>query len=106
MKRRKRKRYKARGTTLTDPKMANGLWGADYKGQFLLGNKKYCYPCGQNTHAATAEFSDTKKVHESSSTGHRQRNGITVFFKAKASSTKADRRGPGGSLFNSRWIAT
>ena len=44
VKRRKRKRYKAQGTTLTDPKMANGLWCADYKGQFLLGNRKYCYP--------------------------------------------------------------
>ena len=44
VKRRKRKRYKAQGTTLTDPKNANGLWCADYKGQFLLGNKKYCYP--------------------------------------------------------------
>ena len=44
VKRRKRRRYKARGTTLTDPKMANGLWCADYKGQFLLGNRQYCYP--------------------------------------------------------------
>tara|TARA_R110000823_G_C15870763_1_gene494128 strand:+ start:102 stop:1265 length:1164 start_codon:yes stop_codon:yes gene_type:complete len=44
VKRRKRPRYKARGTTLTDPKMVNGLWCADYKGHFLLGNRKYCYP--------------------------------------------------------------
>ena len=44
VKRRKRKRYKAQGTALTDPKNANRLWCADYKGQFLLGNKKYCYP--------------------------------------------------------------
>ena len=44
VKRRYRKRFKAEGTTLTDPKNANGLWCADYKGQFLLGNKKYCYP--------------------------------------------------------------
>ena len=44
VKRRKRKRYKAQGTALTDPKAPNRLWCADYKGQFLLGNKKYCYP--------------------------------------------------------------
>jgi putative transposase len=44
VKRRKRKRYHARGTSLTDPRMPNGLWCADYKGQFLLGNRKYCYP--------------------------------------------------------------
>lgn len=44
VKRRKRKRYKAQGTTLTNPKSPNRLWCADYKGQFLLGNKRYCYP--------------------------------------------------------------
>ncbi len=44
VKRRKRKRYRAQGTTLTRPKTPNQLWCADYKGQFLLGNKKYCYP--------------------------------------------------------------
>jgi transposase InsO family protein len=44
VKRRKCKRYHARGTSLTDPRMPNGLWCADYKGQFLLGNHKYCYP--------------------------------------------------------------
>ena len=62
-------------------------------------------PSGQNTHAATAELTDTKRVRESSSTGHCQCNGTAVFFKAKASSTKADRFDPGGSLFKSRWIA-
>lgn len=44
VKRRKRKRYKAQGTGLSDPKNSNGLWCADYKGQFQLGNHKYCYP--------------------------------------------------------------
>ena len=38
------RRHKARGTSLSDPATANGLWCADYKGEFLLGNKKYCYP--------------------------------------------------------------
>ena len=44
VKRRKQRRYKAEGTALqaaTDP---NGLWCADYKGEFLLGNQQYCYP--------------------------------------------------------------
>ena len=44
VKRRKRKRYKARGTTLRDTRRPNGLWCADYKGEFRLGNHKYCYP--------------------------------------------------------------
>ena len=44
VKRRKRRRYKARGTTLRDSQRPNGLWCADYKGEFMLGNRKYCYP--------------------------------------------------------------
>ncbi|MEQ9004950.1 MAG: IS481 family transposase [Pseudomonadales bacterium] len=44
VKRRKRRRYKARGTTLSDAQVPNGLWCADYKGEFQLGNRKYCYP--------------------------------------------------------------
>ncbi len=44
VKKRRSRRYKARGTSLSDPQIPNGLWCADYKGEFLLGNKKYCYP--------------------------------------------------------------
>jgi putative transposase len=44
VKRRKRRRYKAEGTPLSDAHTPNGLWCADYKGEFLLGNKQYCYP--------------------------------------------------------------
>jgi putative transposase len=42
--RRKRRRYKAQGTPLAAAHQPNGLWCADYKGEFLLGNKQYCYP--------------------------------------------------------------
>jgi putative transposase len=44
VRRRKRRRYKAQGTELSEGGSANALWCADYKGQFLLGNKHYCYP--------------------------------------------------------------
>ena len=44
VKRRKRRRYKAEGTTLSAAYEPNGLWCADYKGEFMLGNKRYCYP--------------------------------------------------------------
>lgn len=40
----RRKRYKAEGTILTDVKEPNDLWCADYKGEFMLGDKRYCYP--------------------------------------------------------------
>jgi len=42
--RRKRRRYKAQGTPLSDAASPNELWCADFKGQFRLGNKHYCYP--------------------------------------------------------------
>jgi transposase InsO family protein len=42
--RRKRRRHKAQGTSLTDPTAPNQLWCADFKGEFMLGNRKYCYP--------------------------------------------------------------
>jgi putative transposase len=44
VKRRKRRRYKAEGTALHGAQQPNGLWCADYKGEFKLGNKEYCYP--------------------------------------------------------------
>jgi putative transposase len=44
VKRRRRRRYKAEGTALSFAQSPNDLWCADYKGQFLLGNKSYCYP--------------------------------------------------------------
>jgi putative transposase len=44
VKRRKRRRYKAQGTPLVAAHQPNGLWCADYKGEFMLGNRQYCYP--------------------------------------------------------------
>lgn len=44
VKRRKRRRYKAAGTSLVAARKPNGLWCADYKGEFRLGNREYCYP--------------------------------------------------------------
>jgi transposase InsO family protein len=41
---RKRRRHKAQGTSLTDPSSPNQLWCADFKGEFMLGDRKYCYP--------------------------------------------------------------
>ena len=42
--RRRRHRGRARGTTLSRPTEANALWCADYKGEFMLGTRRYCYP--------------------------------------------------------------
>ena len=37
-------RYHAQGTTLSRPTRPNDLWCADYKGEFVLADKRYCYP--------------------------------------------------------------
>ena len=37
-------RLKREGTHLSSPKHPNGLWCADYKGEFMLPDKRYCYP--------------------------------------------------------------
>ncbi len=42
--RKRRKRFKAQGTTLSSGISPNDLWCADYKGEFMLGSKEYCYP--------------------------------------------------------------
>ncbi len=42
--RRKRKRFKLQGTPLLDQHHPNDLWCADYKGEFMLADKRYCYP--------------------------------------------------------------
>jgi putative transposase len=44
VKRQKKRRYKAKGTELSEALSPNALWCADFKGQFQLGNRKYCYP--------------------------------------------------------------
>jgi putative transposase len=38
------RRYHAQGTTLSTPTTPNDLWCADYKGEFMLADKRYCYP--------------------------------------------------------------
>jgi transposase len=41
---RRRHRFKAEGTELSQAVAANDLWCADFKGEFKLGNGRYCYP--------------------------------------------------------------
>jgi len=44
VKRRRRHRPGATGTALSRPIEPNALWCADYKGEFMLGDRRYCYP--------------------------------------------------------------
>lgn len=42
--RRRRRRHVPTGTDRSSPTEPNALWCADYKGEFRLGNRRYCYP--------------------------------------------------------------
>lgn len=42
--RRGRARRRAHGTPLSQPTQPNALWCADYKGEFMLADRRYCYP--------------------------------------------------------------
>ena len=44
VKRRRRRHHRAAATFLSQPTEPNALWCADYKGEFRLGNRRYCYP--------------------------------------------------------------
>lgn len=52
VKRMGRRRNKAHGTTLSAGANPNDLWCADFKGEFTLGNKRYCYPLTVTDHAS------------------------------------------------------
>jgi len=44
VKTRRKTRQRALGTTLSTGSVANALWCVDFKGEFRLGNRQYCYP--------------------------------------------------------------
>jgi len=47
-----RPRHRASGTELSAGATPNDLWCADYKGEFKLGNGRYCYPLNVTDHAS------------------------------------------------------
>ena len=49
---RMRRRRRATGTPLSQGLQPNDLWCADFKGEFKLGNGRYCYPLTVTDHAS------------------------------------------------------
>ncbi|MGE4131957.1 MAG: IS481 family transposase [Bdellovibrionales bacterium] len=76
VKKRGRKRYRAQGTALSSTTRPNELWCADYKGQFLMGNKEYCYPLTITDHSS--RFLITCEALSNT----RERYAFTVFENA------------------------
>ena len=52
VKRMGRRRNRAEGTALSAGAIPNDLWCADFKGEFTLGNRRYCYPLTVTDHAS------------------------------------------------------
>ena len=52
VKRRGRRRRRAEGTTLSAGRHPNDLWAVDFKGEFKLGDRRYCYPLTVSDHAS------------------------------------------------------
>ena len=52
VRRRGRKRRRAEGTPLSAGAAPNELWCTDFKGEFKLGNQRYCYPLTVTDHAS------------------------------------------------------
>jgi putative transposase len=44
VRRRRRRRSMRTATPLSRPAAPNALWCADYKGELMLGDRRYCYP--------------------------------------------------------------
>jgi transposase InsO family protein len=68
VKRSGRLRRRAQGTALSLGQRPNEVWCTDYKGEFLLGNRQYCYPLTVTDHAShfllTCEaLSSTKETY-------------------------------------------
>jgi transposase InsO family protein len=48
----RRSRTRTEGTPLSEGLQPNALWCTDYKGEFMLGDRRYCYPLTVTDHAS------------------------------------------------------
>jgi putative transposase len=74
--RRKRRRHRAEGTALSHPGQPNDLWCADYKGEFMLANRRYCYPL------TITDFASRYLIACEALTTTAEKFAVTVFERA------------------------
>jgi len=72
----RRRRYKANGTELSKPDQANDLWCADYKGEFMLADRRYCYPL------TVTDFASRYLLRCEALATTKEKYAFTVFEKA------------------------
>lgn len=70
------RRYQAQGTTLSSPTSPNALWCADFKGEFMLADKRYCYPL------TITDFASRYLICCDALTSTRAQPAFTVFERA------------------------
>ena len=66
----------------------NALWCADYKGEFMLGNRRYCYPL------TITDFASRYLLTCEASATTQETYAITVFERTSATSACRARSGP------------
>jgi putative transposase len=66
VKRRMGRRNRAKGTALSLPGQPNDLWCADYKGEFMLADRRYCYPLTITDFASRYLFACEALAHQGS----------------------------------------
>ena len=66
------RRNRANGTPLSAGANPNDLWCADFKGEFKLGNGRYCYPLTVSDHAARYLLLCEAFEFDPGSPGHRR----------------------------------
>jgi len=71
--RRARRRYKARGTALSRPLQPNELWCADFKGEFMLADRRYCFPL------TITDFATRYLIRCEALASTKERTAFTVF---------------------------
>jgi len=74
--RRARRRYKARGTALSRPLHPNELWCADFKGEFMLADRRYCFPL------TITDFATRYLICCEALASTQERTAFTVFERA------------------------
>jgi len=74
--RRRRARPRLAGTSLSQPFAPNRLWCADYKGEFLLANHRYCYPL------TITDFASRYLIACEALSTTKERYAFTVFERA------------------------
>src|SRR5688572_12748535 len=72
----RKRRYKANGTELSKPDQPNDLWCADYKGEFMLADRRYCYPL------TVTDFASRYLLRCEALATTKERYAFTVFEKA------------------------